>query len=171
MSRPRRRWLVHLVTAVLSVVLVILLGILAAGAPPWPPAWAQDANPLERISEDRGMIRVQLTMGLRYMEQAIAQLEAGDEDALRKAERLAETSYRMMRFATHGMSLVRDGQADPLVHLASETLVRARFINIRARHQIANAIAYPKNRDEQRVSALQQLHESLRVARQAAELF
>ncbi|MBI2216447.1 MAG: hypothetical protein HYU51_04040 [Candidatus Rokubacteria bacterium] len=141
-------------------------------------AWfasAQPQVPIQAIAADRSVIEAQIKAGLLYAEQAFAELGRRDEAALASAGRLAWESYTMMRFAAQGVRVLHAGRpsilADPLLLLAARNLNRAREMNIRARADIENSIAYPASRTRYLASATRNLGESLRIVRQAAELF
>jgi hypothetical protein len=153
---------------------VAVCALLASALSAWV-ASAQPRAPIEAIAADRSVIQAQIRTGLAYAEQAFAELGHQDEDALAAAGRLAWESYRMMRFAAQGVRVLHAGKpavlADPILLLAARCLNRAREMNIRARGDIQNSIAYPADRTRYLTSATRNLAESLRNVRQAAELF
>jgi hypothetical protein len=154
--------------------LVLCAALIAAAA--WPGlAFAQDGGPLDRIASDRTLIRAQVAASVTYAEQAVAALDRADGPGLASAKRLAWESYRMMRYAVHGITALYAGKpavlVDPLLQLAADKLWRAGELNATARADIDRAALQGNERSAYSASASEQLDQALHVAREAAELF
>ena len=141
------------------------------------PAWCQEppSGPLEYITNKPRLIRAQTELGGRLAEQALETLDAATEvEELEKARDLAVQSYKMLRFAWHGVQMVMtdttkmSGQS-LVLKMALDTILEARLRNLDAAREIAESIP-PATREEHVAAAREKLATVPELTRRAAVL-
>ena len=165
--RARRAGLGMLVGLVM--VLLVNAALVEAQVPRSSPP-----GPFEYIRGDRNTVRIQLTLGIQYHQQALDILAtASSREDYAQASALLQQSYVLLRFAVHGLEIISAKSkyvTDPLIDMAKDTIMEARWLMIAARGPIDTAATWEQRNSEELARALEQLHTSAALIQQAAGL-
>jgi hypothetical protein len=133
-------------------------------------------GPLYAIKYDRRMIVAQLQLSVKLAEKASRSLRGGlNREELTRVDGLAYESYRLLRYAMHGLDGLLNEQrpkgfVDPIIKQVHGMVLRAMEYNRTARAQVEAVTKYAQEAAGRLAVAVENMNHAIRLTRQGLTL-